>query len=121
MDDSTDIVGALANIGEFYAHESCGQCTPCREGALWMSKALHRLTHGQGRRADAEYLLHIAQNIQGTHHLRLRRGGLLAGAEFREESSSDEFVARGADRRGPGRGHSGIRRPGRPRTPVGHP
>jgi NADH-quinone oxidoreductase subunit F len=65
MDDTTDIVEALANIAEFYAHESCGQCTPCREGALWMSKALHRLTHGAGRKADADYLLHIAQNIQG--------------------------------------------------------
>ena len=50
MDDSTDIVEALANIAEFYAHESCGQCTPCREGSLWMSKALHRLTHGEGRK-----------------------------------------------------------------------
>lgn len=65
MDDSTDIVDALGNISEFYAHESCGQCTPCREGSLWMSKALHRLTHGEGRKADADYLLHIAQNIQG--------------------------------------------------------
>jgi NADH-quinone oxidoreductase subunit F len=65
MDDSTDIVEALANISEFYAHESCGQCTPCREGSLWMSKALHRMTHGQGRQQDADYLLNIAQNIQG--------------------------------------------------------
>ncbi len=65
MDDSVDIVEALANLGEFYAHESCGQCTPCREGSLWMSKALHRLTHGHGRRQDADYLLNIAQNIQG--------------------------------------------------------
>lgn len=65
LDDTTDMVEALANIAEFYAHESCGQCTPCREGSLWMSKALHRLTHGGGRRQDAEYLLHIARNIQG--------------------------------------------------------
>ena len=65
MDDSTDIVEALSNISEFYAHESCGQCTPCREGSLWMSKALHRLTHGEGRKEDADYLLNIAQNIQG--------------------------------------------------------
>ena len=65
MDDTTDIVAALANISEFYAHESCGQCTPCREGSLWISKALHRLTHGHGRKQDAEYLLGIAQNIQG--------------------------------------------------------
>src|SRR5437667_5753249 len=53
MDDSTDMVEALANIAEFYAHESCGQCTPCREGSLWMSKALHRMTHRGGRRSDA--------------------------------------------------------------------
>ena len=65
MDDSTDIVAALANISEFYAHESCGQCTPCREGSLWMSKALHRLTHGEGRKEDAQYLTDIATNIQG--------------------------------------------------------
>jgi len=65
MDDTRDVVDSLANLSEFYAHESCGQCTPCREGALWMSKALERLTHGGGRAEDADYLLHIAQNIQG--------------------------------------------------------
>lgn len=65
MDDSVDIVEALANLSEFYAHESCGQCTPCREGSLWMSKALHRMTHGEARKQDADYLLNIAQNIQG--------------------------------------------------------
>ncbi len=65
MDDSVDIVEALANISEFYAHESCGQCTPCREGSLWMSKALHRLTHGEGRASDADYLVKIADNIPG--------------------------------------------------------
>jgi NADH-quinone oxidoreductase subunit F len=65
LDDTTDMVEALANIAAFYAHESCGQCTPCREGSLWMSKALDRLTHGQGRRQDADYLVHIAGNIQG--------------------------------------------------------
>jgi NADH-quinone oxidoreductase subunit F len=65
LDDSTDIVEALANIAEFYAHESCGQCTPCREGSLWMAKALHRLTQGQGRKMDADYLLKIADNIPG--------------------------------------------------------
>ncbi|MBA4146739.1 MAG: NADH-quinone oxidoreductase subunit NuoF [Verrucomicrobia bacterium] len=65
MDDSVDVVEVLANLGEFYAHESCGQCTPCREGSLWMSKALHRMTHGHGRKQDADYLVNIAQNIQG--------------------------------------------------------
>jgi len=65
IDDSRNIVECLANLAEFYAHESCGQCTPCREGSLWMNKALHRMTHGGARTEDAEYLLHIAQNIQG--------------------------------------------------------
>jgi NADH-quinone oxidoreductase subunit F len=65
IDDSTDIVEALANLSEFYAHESCGQCTPCREGSLWMSKTLHRLTHGGGRAGDADYLMKIADNIPG--------------------------------------------------------
>ncbi len=65
MDDSRSMVDALANLSEFYAHESCGQCTPCREGALWLAKGLHRLSHGEGRKADANYLAEIAQNIQG--------------------------------------------------------
>jgi NADH-quinone oxidoreductase subunit F len=65
MDDTTDMVAALANLADFYAHESCGQCTPCREGSLWLGKALHRLARGRGRAEDADYLLHIAQNIQG--------------------------------------------------------
>ena len=65
LDDTTDIVAALANIADFYAHESCGQCTPCREGSLWLAKALHRMNNGGGRNQDVEYLLGIAQNIQG--------------------------------------------------------
>ena len=65
MDDSADIVEALSNIAEFYAHESCGQCTPCREGSLWMSQTLQRLSDGNGRQRDVDDLLRIAQNIQG--------------------------------------------------------
>ncbi len=65
LDDSADLVAALANIAEFYAHESCGQCTPCREGSLWMAKVLGRLTHGRGRARDADDLLRIADNIAG--------------------------------------------------------
>ena len=65
LDDSVDIVESLGNLSDFYAHESCGQCTPCREGALWMAKALKRMRSGQARKGDADYLRHIAQNIQG--------------------------------------------------------
>lgn len=65
MDDSTDIVAALGNVSDFYAHESCGQCTPCREGSLWLAKALNRMRSGQARKEDPAYLESIAHNIQG--------------------------------------------------------
>jgi len=94
MDDSTDIVSALANISEFYAHESCGQCTPCREGALWMSKALHRMTHGHARRQDADYLLHIAQNIQGRTICAFGEAAAWPVLSF-VKKFRDEFEARG--------------------------
>jgi len=96
MDDSTDIVEALANISEFYAHESCGQCTPCREGSLWMSKALHRLTHGRGREQDADYLVHIAKNIQGRTICAFGEACAWPVLSF-VNKFKDEFVARGAE------------------------
>jgi NADH-quinone oxidoreductase subunit F len=65
MDESRDIVECLANISEFYAHESCGQCTPCREGSLWMKKILHRMVHGQARPEDTALLKSVADNIAG--------------------------------------------------------
>lgn len=95
MDDSTDIVGALANLSEFYAHESCGQCTPCREGALWLSKALHRMTHGHARKQDADYLLHIAQNIQGRTICAFGEAAAWPVLSF-VKKFRDEFEARGA-------------------------
>lgn len=65
MDDSVDIVSAMANINAFYAHESCGQCTPCREGALWMKKITNRMCSGGAREEDADLLLSIAKQIEG--------------------------------------------------------
>lgn len=95
MDDSTDIVEALGNLSEFYAHESCGQCTPCREGSLWMSKALHRLTHGHGRKQDADYLLGIAQNIQGRTICAFGEACAWPVLSF-VKKFKDEFEAKGA-------------------------
>lgn len=46
MDKSTDIVSAIARLSKFYMHESCGQCTPCREGAGWLNNIMHRLIKG---------------------------------------------------------------------------
>lgn len=94
MDDSRDMVDALANLSEFYAHESCGQCTPCREGALWMAKGLERLTHGGGRGEDAEYLLHIAQNIQGRTICAFGEAAAWPVLSF-VKKFKDDFVARG--------------------------
>src|SRR5213080_1853106 len=96
MDDSTDMIEALANIAEFYAHESCGQCTPCREGSLWMSKALHRLTHGQGRASDADYLLRIADNIPGGRTICAFGEACAWPVQSFVAKFKDEFVARGA-------------------------
>jgi len=65
MDDTTNIVEALANINAFYAHESCGQCTPCREGSLWLKKVTARMVAGQAREEDADLLKSIADQIEG--------------------------------------------------------
>jgi NADH-quinone oxidoreductase subunit F len=65
MDDSVNMVEALANINAFYAHESCGQCTPCREGSLWMKKITTRMVHGDARVEDATLLKSVADQIPG--------------------------------------------------------
>jgi NADH-quinone oxidoreductase subunit F len=96
LDDSTDIVEALSNIAEFYAHESCGQCTPCREGSLWMAKALHRLTHGGGRRADADYLVKIADNIPGGRTICAFGEACAWPVQSFVGKFKDEFIAKGA-------------------------
>jgi NADH-quinone oxidoreductase subunit F len=65
MDDSVNMVEALANINEFYAHESCGQCTPCREGSLWMKKISSRMVRGGARPNDGELIKTVADQIAG--------------------------------------------------------
>lgn len=65
LDEDTCMVKVLARIAEFYAEESCGQCTPCREGTGWMSRMLHRILHGQGKPSDLDNLDQIAANIMG--------------------------------------------------------
>jgi NADH-quinone oxidoreductase subunit F len=65
IDDSTCMVRTLRVMTDFYAHESCGQCTPCREGTLWMAKILRRLEAGKGVEGDVDLLGEIASNIMG--------------------------------------------------------
>ena len=96
IDDSADVVEVLANISEFYAHESCGQCTPCREGSLWMSKTLHRLTHGGGRKGDAEYLVKIADNIPGGRTICAYGEACSWPVQSFVGKFKEDFVARGA-------------------------
>jgi NADH-quinone oxidoreductase subunit F len=65
MDDSVSMVEVLANINAFYAHESCGQCTPCREGSLWMRRITGRMVHGTPRAEDGALLKSVADQIAG--------------------------------------------------------
>jgi len=65
MDETTDIVKNLYTFARFYHHESCGQCSPCREGTGWMEKILHRLYHGHGKKEDIDILVDVAKKIEG--------------------------------------------------------
>jgi NADH-quinone oxidoreductase subunit F len=65
LDDQTDIPKAVWRIMKFFAHESCGQCTPCREGTGWLYRMVHRIENGQGRPEDIELLNNVAFNIKG--------------------------------------------------------
>jgi NADH-quinone oxidoreductase subunit F len=65
FDDTTDFVKAAFNMVRFYAHESCGQCTPCREGGHWLERVLHRFVEGRGLRSDMEMIGRVAHAITG--------------------------------------------------------
>ncbi|WPB59082.1 NADH-quinone oxidoreductase subunit NuoF [Xylophilus sp. GOD-11R] len=65
MDDSRDMVESLLRLSYFYMHESCGQCTPCREGTGWMWRVIDRIMNEHGREGDLDLLNSLADNIQG--------------------------------------------------------
>ena len=65
MDKSTDVVRAISRISYFYKHESCGQCTPCREGTGWMWRVLERMAEGNSSTAEIDKLLDVAGQIEG--------------------------------------------------------
>jgi NADH-quinone oxidoreductase subunit F len=65
MDEDTDLIDVITRITKFYYHESCGQCTPCREGTGWMFKLLKRFQNYEAREEDIELLLDVANNIEG--------------------------------------------------------
>ncbi len=65
MDETTCMVRALERLSYFYYEESCGQCTPCREGTGWLYRVVHRIEHGEGRKEDLDLLLSVGENIAG--------------------------------------------------------
>jgi NADH-quinone oxidoreductase subunit F len=65
MDKSTDIVRAIARISYFYKHESCGQCTPCREGTGWMWRVMNRMAEGRAQKREIDMLLEVTTQIEG--------------------------------------------------------
>jgi NADH-quinone oxidoreductase subunit F len=65
MDKSTDIVKAIARLSAFYQHESCGQCTPCREGAGWMRRVMDRLVVGDAVPAEIDQLIEVTKQVEG--------------------------------------------------------
>jgi NADH-quinone oxidoreductase subunit F len=93
LDDSRDMVWTLNNINEFYAHESCGQCTPCREGSLWMQKITDRMLLGGGVVQDPETLKNVADNIAGRTICAFGEACAWPTQSF-VEKFKDEFAAR---------------------------
>jgi NADH-quinone oxidoreductase subunit F len=89
FDETTSVVRCVARWLDFYAHESCGKCTPCREGTYWLKQVLHRLEAGQGRDGDVELLLDVSSNIFGRSFCALGDAAATpvqsAIAHFREE------------------------------------
>lgn len=65
MDKSTDIIRAIARISYFYKHESCGQCTPCREGTGWMWRVMERMAKGQAYKREIDMLLDVTKQVEG--------------------------------------------------------
>jgi NADH-quinone oxidoreductase subunit F len=65
MDKSTDIVRAIARLSQFYTHESCGQCTPCREGTGWMWRVMERLVTGEATVEEIDLLLDVSYQVEG--------------------------------------------------------
>ncbi|MFT6084609.1 MAG: NADH-quinone oxidoreductase subunit F [Alphaproteobacteria bacterium] len=65
MDKSTDVIKAIARLSRFYKHESCGQCTPCREGTGWMMRMMHNLVEGKAHVSDIDMLYDLTKQVEG--------------------------------------------------------
>jgi NADH-quinone oxidoreductase subunit F len=65
MDKSTDVIKAIARISAFFKHESCGQCTPCREGTGWMWRVMERMARGNAQKREIDMLFQVTKQIEG--------------------------------------------------------
>jgi NADH-quinone oxidoreductase subunit F len=65
MDKSTDVVKAIWRIAAFFKHESCGQCTPCREGTGWMMRVMERMVQGRAQKREIDMLFEVTKQIEG--------------------------------------------------------
>ncbi len=92
FDDTTCVVRAVLRWTEFYKHESCGKCTPCREGFWWLVQILDRLEQGEGTEADLEKLLDLSDNIAGRSFCALADGGV-APITSSVQYFRDEYLA----------------------------
>jgi NADH-quinone oxidoreductase subunit F len=102
---STDvcIVNACLNFTEFYAHESCGKCTPCREGTDWMRKILHRLETGTGRDEDMDTLKDVCDAIFGRSFCALGDGAtspIVSGLKYFRDEFTEHVRGHGCPRAG---------------------
>jgi NADH-quinone oxidoreductase subunit F len=93
MDEDTDLVKVLARIAHFYHHESCGQCTPCREGTGWLERILKRIIAGKGSTSDLDLLITVANQIEGNTICALGEAAAWP-VKFMVERFRDYFEAR---------------------------
>lgn len=92
LDENTDMVRAVYNLMRFYHHESCGQCTPCREGTGWLEKLVHRIYHGHGRPEDLNLINDVCGNMRGRTICALADAAVMPMTSYLKEFRS-EFEA----------------------------
>jgi NADH-quinone oxidoreductase subunit F len=100
IDDQTRMVDVLYNLARFFSHESCGQCTPCREGTSWMTRILERMRKGQGSKQDLDLLIEVAGSmgiIPGTTICGLSDGAAwpIKNAVNKFRSEFESYIASG--------------------------
>ena len=89
LDQSVNMAHALANVMRFYAHESCGQCTPCREGTAWLSRLLDKIVAGNGEKADVDNVHQIARQMEMKTICALADGAAMPAKSYIEKFRAD--------------------------------